>query len=421
MGDVKASIGVCMFGRGLLAGLFVSGAALLSMACTSNAVPTQQPAQTRDAVASSPAHNNGNPTSAPTLVPIAPSPTPPPEPVAQLPHADVKPSPVSPATPVPATPVPTIIATSTPRPNPTPVPTKVPLEYGIREKLVLYVPRINDCDKDDQHRRVIDAAVVQIRDDIYGNGFASDEKLAWEYISKAIGFLIPQLCVIDVNEYSFMDLRQILLPRELRTIDIVRVMNERGINYETQGLAIGLKNVTKDDRSGKSPQEWLEEMMKKDYNSSGSVDALGYNNYIRALNNLTRGAESWPQNNDSFQRVVEERKMRGQTLPLFVNGWTIFRIGEQTADVYGVLAARTFRPPIAAYSIRAKYPNKTGIYYPEDAIGTHTELGIKNNGSLFHFWMDKQAFLSAYKGALNRPKISLHGPDGKVYDPYEFN
>jgi len=404
--------------NGVLA-LTALGIGLFSIACSgsvSTAQPTPEPS---NATVRAPAPREPTATLVPRQeepLPTAPVSTAPPTPLSTTP----------PATPVPVTPVPTIIATSTPRPNPTPVPptipstatpvpTKVPLEYGIREKLVLYVPRINECDKDDQHRRVIDAAVVQIRDDIYNNNLAVDEKLAWEYINKATGFVVPQLCTIDVSNYSMNDLRQILLPPQLRLVDIRRVLAERGINYVPEGLVVGLKNVTPDSTlGGKSPQEWLGDEAMRDYSNKQSKG------YEEALYYALFGSD-WPNSRQSAQKVKTEMLSKGEDLPLFVMGWSDYKVGEQRAPNFAPLVGRSLRPkPLAAYFTVANYPGGTA---------KHTEPWVKSSdGKLIGFWMDKDAFLRDYdrstwpnyNGELNKPNIKLLGPDRKVYDPYSF-
>ncbi len=373
------------------------------------------------------------PTGIPSVIFSTPEPTYTPAPTLEPPTPTLEATPTKEA---PIVVVPTETSTPTPiiiqKPNtPTPeAPTPVSRETAIMQELHKNVPEIDACNKDEQHRRVPNAAVLQIRDDVYNNGLDRDSR-AWEYISKAVGFVVPVLCgvdekgnyKIDVSVYSENDLRQIIMPRELRSVDIKKVMARLGGTYNADevGLNIGIKNVTDDSELGMSPQKWLAEKVMKDYNSKGTVDGTGYNNYIRALNSVSVGAPAWVDNYNSFEKVVEEMKRRGEDVPLFINGYSIFKVGEQSADQFGVLVTRLFDPPLAGYSIRAKYPNKTGTNYPDEKIGTHTELGIKTGEKLFHIWMDRSAFFRAYEGALNKPNIVLYGPDGKTYDPYEFN
>ncbi len=145
--------------------------------------------------------------------------------------------------------------------------------------------------------------------------------------------------------------------------------------------------------------------------------------YFQFQSNITTGLlfggqarkiPTWPNSYESFYDVVEKMKANGDDLPLFINGWSVYKVGEQTAADVAPLVARSMKPqPLAAYPGIANYPNGP------DNKGVHTESWIKTlDGNLFGFWMDKDAFYKDYEKALNKPRIDLHGPDNKVHDPF---
>ena len=311
--------------------------------------------------------------------------------------------------------------TPTQEPTKTPTPaivTPAPLETVIYETLISRVPEIKQFDA-----RVANAAVAQIKEDIYSNKLDTAEvKIgdktynAWDYISKAIGFVLPQLKTADLSKYSDMDLRQILLPPQLRTIDIKRVIAERGINYIIgNGLEIALKNVTADDSlGGKSPQEWLREEVMKDYNDKNS---RGYGLAIADSISAIR-IVSWPNSTNSFLKIREDMLAKGEIEPLFIIGWSAYKIGEQKSNQLAPLVSRLMEPePLASYPCRANYPTGTAV---------HTEPWISYKGKLIGAWMVEEMFLKDYekstwpdfKGNISQPNISLRGPDGKAYNPY---
>jgi|SRR3989338_960660 len=338
--------------------------------------------------------------------------------------------PIAPTQPTPiVTPAPTQepTITSIPEPiptiSPTPTPiivTPAPLETIIYETLIDRVPEIQQFDA-----RIINATVAQIRDDIYSNKLDSDivqigDKAynAWDYISKAIGFVLPRLKGTDLSKYSDMDLRQILMPAELRKIDIKRVIAERRINYDYNrvGLEIGLKNVTRDESlGGKSPQEWLREEIARDYNTKTSKS------YEEAMYWSTGAAFGWSNSTAAFLEIRKDMLARGEIKPLFIIGWTIYKVGEQTTE-FAPLVGRSMENPLATYFGRAIYPR-----IPADGrLGVHTEPWISYEGKLIGAWMVEEAFLKDYekstwpdfKGEIGKPDIYLLGPDSKAYNPY---
>lgn len=309
-------------------------------------------------------------------------------------------------------PVPQPAPIPAPEPSPPPIIVEETLESKIYKKLLINVPEIKQYDK-----RIIDAAVLQIRDDIYGNGLHTDEN-AWDYISKGIGLVLPGLKNADLSNYSDMDLRQILLPTQLRTIDITRVIEERAINYTVSGLEIGLINVGPDDSlGGKSPQEVLRERVRNDFNNKDSTD------YIEAIYNSTGAVQgNWPTSTAAFLKIREGMLARGEDAPLFVIGWSAYIVGEQQSPQLSSLVGRSMEEPLAAYPSRAHYPGKSS----DGRLYVHTEPWVSYKGRLISAWMVEEAFLRDYvkstfpdfKGEMNKPNITLLGPDGKLYNPY---
>ncbi len=321
-----------------------------------------------------------------------------------------------------ATAVPTATPASTATSSPTPIVAPTPaLETIIYQKLLDNVPAIKEFDNDEIHRRVINLAVAQIRDDIYSNKLDSatvqigDKTYnAWDYITNAIKFVLPGLSKADLSKYSDMDLRQILLPPQLRTVDIKRLIAERGINYTVSGLEIAIKNVTPDDSlGGKSPQEWLREEMMRDLNDKNSKG------YEEGIYNSTGAARiAWPNSMGvAFQEIRSDMLAKGETEPFFLIGWSVYKVGEQRSNQLAPLVSRAMEKPLAAYPGEANYPTGTAI---------HTEPWVSYKGRLIGAWMFEEVFLRDYerstwpdfKGKISKPNITLLGPDGKLYNPY---
>ncbi len=323
-------------------------------------------------------------------------------------------------TPTPATP--TATAAHSPTATEAPVPA---LETIIYQKLLDNVLAIKEFDNDEIHRRVVNAAVAQIRDDIYLNKLDSavvqigDKTYnAWDYISKSVGFVLPGLKGADLSTYSDMDLRQILLPPQLRTFDLGRVISKRGTD-QISGLEIGLKNVTPDDSlGGKSPQEWLREEIMRDYNDKNS---RGYEIAIADSIGAIRDV-SWPNSTAAFLKIREDMLAKGEIEPLFTIGWSAYKIGEQTSDQLAPLVSRAMEKPFASYPGEAIYPR----IHADGRSSFHTEPWISYKGRLIGAWMVEEAFLRDYlkstwpdfKGEMNKPNITLLGPDSKLYNPY---
>jgi outer membrane biosynthesis protein TonB len=200
-----------------------------------------------------------------TIVTAAATRTPTPAPTGVYIPAPTELAPTPTGTPIPEpTPTPALTPKPSPTSEPTPVVTPEPLESRIHKTLLDRVPEIRQHDK-----RTIDAAVLQIRDDIYGNELDTavvqigDKTYnAWDYISEAIEFVLPGLKKADLSKYSDMDLRQILMPPELR---FVRIKTGSSTSPDLAQLEIGIENVSYDSSLGKSPQEWLREEAMKDY------------------------------------------------------------------------------------------------------------------------------------------------------------
>lgn len=297
------------------------------------------------------------------------------------------------------------------KPTNTPTSVVIPLNQRVENDLYRHVQGIDECNKDAEHRRVIEAAKIQVIEDIYNNGLAADEKIAWEYIKGAIGFVVPELCRIDVNGYTDMDLRQVLMPRELRFVDI---MTGSDTAPDSVRLEMALKNVTFDPELGMSPQEWLRKEVLRVYNDGTLPEHSGA--FRNLLNKPGYGGEDgklpiWANSYENWIRVINDLQNKHEDSLLFLLGF-YSEISHEAANLgLGQLTSRSFIPPLAGYSISADYPGGDNL---------HTELAIKYNNKLIHFWMDEKAFLEDYKGdgKINRPSIYFIGPDDKPYNPY---
>ncbi|MDD2666163.1 MAG: hypothetical protein PHD13_06665 [Methanocellales archaeon] len=309
--------------------------------------------------------------------------------------------------PVP-TPAPTPVPTSTPAPTPAET-----LESKINRDLLSYVPEIKNHDE-----RVINAAVLQIRDDIYLNNLDTIEvKIgettynAWDYIKGAIGFVLPGLENVELNDklkyYSDMDLRQILLPANLRTIDIKSILDgNRKIEYNLEGLGYGLKNVTSESPDKKSPQEVLGERVRNFYSDKESKD------YEEAKYFSKGAAPGWKNSTAAFLEVRDSMFDNGEDAPLFVIGWSGYIVGEQNSSQFSSLVSRSMEVPLASYYSSADYPSGRTIH---GNPLTHSEPLVSYKKRLTGVWMFKEPFLADYIGGLNEPNITLSTPYG-LYD-----
>ena len=77
------------------------------------------------------------------------------------------------------------------------------------------------------------------------------------------------------------------------------------------------------------------------------------------------------------------------------------------------LVGRSINPqPLACYQGAAYYPND-----PTNKVYTSPWI-INLDGNLFGFLVDKDDFNKDYEKALNKPRISLVGPDNIIHDPF---
>ena len=256
---------------------------------------------------------------------------------------------------------------------------------------------------------------------------ADSQNLADEYAIKE--FVVPAIAYVvtlqDEGNISALNglgipdkaleeegIRQILLPIELREVNI------RAGARNIASLETGINNVTFDKSLGKSPQEWLGEMSRKDYENKNS---LGYK---RALANLGFGPGNVWEN--SYKIFLDRSKgllSNGEDMFAFIRGYPIYlRTGanivpgltEQASPYYDVLLARGFGKAI--FDVVAKYPSSARLTHSEPFILTSDASDKLLLPYRFGFWLEKQALIDDY---FNKPNNVPHAEVRRSNGTYE--
>ena len=299
-------------------------------------------------------------------------------------------------------------------------PTPITDETNILQKLLFYTPQINDCNKDDQHKRIIPAIVTRIKTDLYDNGLAVNENEAWEkYIGPAVKFATPDICIIDVSKYTESDIGQIVLPRELRRIRIMQpygpnnAVGVTDVNIENaKSLQIGIENVSYDPNLGKSPEQWLRDVMKGEYEKKGA-------RYRRALFAASAPIGNWPNSLKWYQQEFDKlRTVDGEALFILGDGAIsqlyigdppedrikpIVLMSGQMRPYFSILIGSTvFSRPV--YLETANYP-QTDKSHDQPAV-------VLKDGRLFSLWTDRLVFESDYVRQPNKPSLTVYPSRG---------
>jgi|GEM_PF-6301119 len=256
---------------------------------------------------------------------------------------------------------------------------------------------------------------IQVDDVGYATGIASqDEAKFWSIVEKAVKYVVDKL---DSGEAEY-DLnipdkkteawyrRQRLLPIDLFEIDIVSgysshfggpIKPDWMVRDGKPSLEVGWRNVSQDSRiDGKTPQQWLDEMSKKDFREKTL-------RYLLAIDEAVRGHPAygeWPNSDAAYKKLfgntVEKDHvivsfdglMKEDEVAVFIQGYpralsrgfipwrleAVVPMEGQTCPYYSVLVARVFGR--AALVLRDKYPNSAG-YHDEPYVIISPQLHEK--------------------------------------------
>lgn len=258
---------------------------------------------------------------------------------------------------------------------------------------------------------------IQADDIGYKNGVASqNETEYWDVVGKAAKYIIDK---IDSGEAAYelgipdkkleaSYRRQRLLPYALFGIDIV--------TGQTGGspLKIAKHNVNPDSElGGKSPQEWLDEMTKKDYTEK----TLRYQLAMMKDRVVTYPEQYWPKSHQAFMDALDivsqedpeavfiigyPRALRGSYIPWGLE--PIVPMEEPSQPAYTALVARVFGK--AALCVSNDYPDfgRHGSAYVKILPSTYAKI-IQNGETLIPCMFGE--FL--YKEQLKQDHINYGG------------
>jgi hypothetical protein len=290
---------------------------------------------------------------------------------------------------------------------------------------------------------------IQVDDVGYATGMAfQDEAKFWSIVEKAVKYVVDKL---DNGEAEY-DLkipdkkieawyrRQRLLPIDLFEIDIVSGWHNIINGKITPSLEIGWRNVSPDSRiEGKTPQQWLDEMSKKDFMEKTL-------RYLLAIDEAVRGHPAygeWPNSDATYKKLfgntVEKDHvivsfdglMKEDEVAVFIQGYpralsrgfipwrleAVVPMEETTCPYYSVLVARVFGR--AALVLTDKYPNSIGYHSePYVIISPQLHEKISQYGKttlpyMFGWWQYAEPLIKDHAEGKYALDLQLTRPDGE--------
>jgi len=290
---------------------------------------------------------------------------------------------------------------------------------------------------------------IQVDDVGYGTGMASqDEAKFWSVVEKAVKYVVDKLdsgeAEYDLNipdgKIEAWYRRQRLLPIDLFEIDIVSGWHNIINGKITPSLEIGWRNVSPDSSiDGKTPQQWLDEMSKKDFREKTL-------RYLLAIDEVVRGHPAygeWPNSDAAYKKLfgntVEKDHiivsfdglMKEDEVAVFIQGYpralsrgfipwrleAVVPMEGQTCPYYSVLIARVFGR--AALVLTDKYPNSGGYHSePYVIISPQLHEKISQYGKttlpyMFGWWQYAEPLIKDHVEGKYALELQLTRPDGK--------
>jgi hypothetical protein len=299
---------------------------------------------------------------------------------------------------------------------------------------------------------------VQVDDLGYKVGIANqNETKYWNVVERAVKYIVDKLDRGEAEyELNIPDKkieawyrRQRLLPIELFEIDIVSgystscggpIKPDWMVRDGKPSVEVGWRNVSPDSRiGGKTPQQWLEDVAKKDFIEKNE-------RYLLAIDEAVTGHPVFKEwiNSDSaykklFGNLVEKDHvvvsfdglMKEDEVAVFIQGYPralrrvfvpwgiepVVRMEEPTCPYYSVLVARVFGR--AAFALSDKYPNSDG-YHDEPFIVISPQLyeKISQYGRstilyAFGWWQYAEPLIKDHTGAKHPLDLQIRRPDGE--------
>ena len=300
---------------------------------------------------------------------------------------------------------------------------------------------------------------IQVDDLGYKVGIANqNETKFWNVVEKAVKYIVDKLDSGEAEyELNIPDKkieawyrRQRLLPIDLFEIDIVNgysthfggpIKPDWMVRDGKPSLEVGWRNVTPDSRiGGKTPQQWLEDMAKKDFREKNE-------RYLLAIDEAVTGHPAFKEwiNSDSaykklFGNLVEKDHvvisfdglMKEDEVAVFIQGypralsrrfipWNIEQevpMEEPTCPRYSVLVARVFGR--AAFVLTDKYPNSIGSHSePYVIISPQLHEKISQYGKttlpyMFGWWQYAEPLIKDHIEGKNPLELMIRKPDGEL-------
>jgi hypothetical protein len=224
---------------------------------------------------------------------------------------------------------------------------------------------------------------IQVDDVGYGTGMAfQDEAKFWSIVEKAVRYVVDKLDSGEAEyELNIPDKkieawyrRQRLLPIDLFEIDIVSgygthcggpIKPDWMVRDGKPSLEVGWRNVSPDSRiGGKTPQQWLEDIAKKDFREK----TLRYQLAMMKTRLATYPEEYWPKSYQAFMDALDI-VLAEDPEAAFIIGYVralrselvspplkpLVPMEGQTTPYYAVLVARCFGK--AAFVVGNDYPD----------------------------------------------------------------
>jgi len=287
---------------------------------------------------------------------------------------------------------------------------------------------------------------IQVDDVGYGTGMAfQDEAKFWSIVEKAVKYVVDKLDSGEAEyELNIPDKkieawyrRQRLLPIDFFEIDIVSGYSTHcggpiKPDWMVRGkpsLEVGWRNVSPDSRiDGKTPQQWLDEMSKKDFKEKNL--SLRYRVAISEGLDGHPAYGEWP-NSDRAYRNIFNLVLGEDEVAVFIQGYPralrsefdnppirpVVPMEGQTCPYYSVLIARVFGR--AALVLTDKYPNSAGYHdEPYVIISLQLHEKISQHGKttlpyMFGWWQYAEPLIKDHVEGKYPLDLRLRRPDGE--------
>jgi len=241
------------------------------------------------------------------------------------------------------------------------------------------------------------------------------EELMWQHISEAVE-RIDEL--EDNGEINCLDredwegfwhpdvtaeecVGQILLPYELGEFDI------KDMEVKTGDFAWKLlkKNTTYDPELGTTPNRWLIEYVREDFEENGITP------HVRGLARHWVSSNAWPHSNEAYQASFDWW-LQNYPEMIYIRGKAPLMTDGPDAPQLSVLITRAFGH--AGFVMGAQYPNAPEFWHEEISV-------VMPDGGEFGFWADREAYVQdVTEWGWTPEQLPLYMFEGGVWKPVQL-